>query len=356
MQKTKRMKRSCCLLLCALLSSSLIRAQSVYSELSLMESDYVSSKVCEKLKSKKGKEFAYELIGKIFTDDNKEKTTEELLELFRDESSIELLPLHKLDVIKLARCHRQIDDVIFSLFRKQIQFEIQRAREETVFSEPVTRLKMQEYVVKKSSIQNKVRGLDKTTKNPFPLKKFPMEVYGIKGLTMRERLYTYYSERQMRSMAKVIDRILNIIDAEKVETKINLRDGSDPIIIEHTPSDIYRLALRMFTMERKRIVSEPGNGHLPFLPIDFVASAHELKVIDSDVVHLLTEDESFFKPEKSMAKKLASYFGKLGLTAAQLNPASAPYALLGIIIYNTYTEVNKIKNSVEAENFYFGED
>mgnify|MGYP000384938610 CR=1 FL=1 len=94
---------------------------------------------------------------------------------------------------------------------------------------------------------------------------------------------------------------------------------------------------------------------LPFSPLDFLVASYEMGVLSKTEVSLLTQDPTFFKKDITMLKKITGYIARLGLTAAQINPTTAPYALVAMIIYNSYHEMHNQTERIEYENFYFPE-
>jgi hypothetical protein len=333
-------------------------AKNPYAELSPTPSNFVSSEECGKIKVKYAKKFDEVTLGKIFSEGNATLSEEELLGQVRTKNGSDFFYLDKVNILKLARCGRYIDDVIYDFLSIKLQQEQTNAAGESAAQTPyISPMPIQSYLLKKIKIQA-ISKIDysQITNDPFPLKNFPVSVGEGQKISVKEKLYAQYTIDQIREMSQILGDALSIMtDVEKAETVIYFRKDShrEKLVIEHTPSDIYRLALRRFMMEKKQLIAKYAASNLPFSNLDILASANEMGVVSSAEIGLLTGDEKFYKKETPPYKKILSFVGKIGLTAAQIVPATAPYAIVGVIIYNSYNELNKAKESIELENFYF---
>lgn len=342
-----------------------IWARDLFKDLSNTPSNYIEKSKCEKINSKYARHYTDEYFQAIFNPPQNIPSTDKIVSELRSPDGDEL-PFHiQLNVLKLALCQKRIDDVVYNLIETKIyQDEAERTKNSqneytyptsSVQAEPAY-LSANVYVLKKDEVRKaSKRNKTSSTQNPFPISKFSVSVFDNTGITVLERLYTLYSPAQIEKMAQAMSLTLNVMDAVKVETKITFREDleRENYVVEHTPSDIYRLALRIFTMEKKKLIREYNSQGLPFSNMDMLAAAYEMGVISESEIAILTSDESFYKKDKSFLKKMGSYVMKIGMTAAQINPATAPYAIVGIILYNSYQEAKKGKDIIEYENFYF---
>lgn len=332
------------------------QADDFFKDLSSTPSSYVTQSICAKIESRYAKKYTHEYFQRIFDKAEDElPTTDQIFLELRSPNGVDLPYNVELDVLKLARCQKRIDDVIYNLVQtKLFQDEDQHAEVSRYLPGPS--MQVNAYVIKKAAIRKiSHRNEAKSQQNPFPLGKYPVMAFDNKDVTVLERLYALYSPAQIKRMAQAMDLTLTVMDAVKVETKIIFREDvqRENYVVEHTPSDIYRLALRIFNMEKKKLVHDYNSQGLPFSNLDMLAAAYEMGVISGNAIAILTTDESFYKKEKTFLSKMGSYLSKLGITAAQINPTTAPYAIIGLILYNSYQEIHQGQDRVEFENFYF---
>lgn len=331
-------------------------AESVFKDEGQASSDYIEKKTCQKIESKYSKKYDSAYFYNIFNKSNDEiPSIEQIIsELTMPDGGYTSYET-QLNILKLARCQRSIDDVVFNLIQTKIlQDEDQLSETPQRLSGPSMEIKT--YLLKKNTIK-KISTRDERSSqvNPFPLSRFSMKVFESRNVSVKERLYALYSPEQIKKMALGMSLALNVMDAVKVETTIVFREDTERknYVVEHTPSDVYRLALRIFNMEKKKLTLESSSRGLPFTNLDILAAAYEMGVVSENEISILTSDEYFYKEDKPFIRKLGNYLTSLGLMAAQINPTTAPYALIGLILYNAYQETKQGGGRIEYENFYF---
>jgi hypothetical protein len=321
-----------------------------------MTSNYVNEKSCETLRVKIGRKYNNTYFQNVFNGNtNGVPQLDRIVSELKDPNGDYLPAKEQIKVIKLALCQNRIDDIVFNLIQTKIsEDDLQDQSISLPEQVSVPSMTIESYLTKKIEVQkNSSRKNFKT--NPFPLSKFQVSANGSKNITVTERLYALYTPAQIKKMSQSMQLVLNVMDAVKVETTVIFRDDSERenLIIEHTPSDIYRLAVRMFNMEKKKLIQEFKKQNLPFLNLDILAAALEMGVVSENEISILTTDDSFYKKDKSFMSKMKTYVVNLGMTAAQIMPATAPYAIVGMILYNSYQEINNGQDPIEYENFYF---
>lgn len=322
---------------------------------------YVSADECSKLEKSYSSKKNKLNFSTFFTNRTREEVTYEFFnsELVR-RLGVDDVAGMKLTYFKLARCENQIDDIVFGLFKTYFSklSDEEKAAEQDVSpfyqSKIHPSMPLMEYLDKKKAMLKLTKKKDIAGEvNPFSLDNF-YALNGSQKISMQERLYAMYSPSQINKMSQVMNFILNVMDASKVETTIHFQDDlhQDNYVIDHTASDIYRLSLSILQKERKKLIYDNGKT-LPFTPMDVLVASYEMGVISSTEIEMLTKDPTFFKKDVSMLKKITNYITRLGLTAAQINPTTAPYALVAMIIYNSYQDMHDKNERVEYEDFYF---
>lgn len=330
-------------------------ADDSFKDLSTTPSNYVDSQLCQKLNSKYSQKYNDIYFKNIFNNSNSIPSVDQIYSELQTPEGSYLPAQEQIKVLKLGLCQKKYDDVIFNLIQSKIlQDEDQLAE----FPRNVTgpSMELETYLTKKLAIKKiSTKNSKKSKMNPFPISKFSVNALDSKNVTVLERLYAIYTPEQIKRMAEAMNLVLNVMDAVKVETTIVFRAdvGRENYVVEHTPSDIYRLAVRLFNMEKKKLISDNNNQNLPFTNLDILASAYEMGIVSEGEIAILTNDESFYRKEKSIFKKIGNYLGSLGMTAAQINPMTAPYAIVGLILYNSYQEINNGQDKIEYDNFYF---
>jgi hypothetical protein len=214
---------------------------------------------------------------------------------------------------------------------------------------------LETYLNKKLKIQYlNLYDHSRNTTQAFPVKRFPV-TQNNKKITVKERLYTLYNEKQIEKMANIMAFVIDTMNADRVITTVTFNKDSrrDNYVIDHNSGDVYRLALRIFKQKQLELRQENFFSGKPVSNIDILAAAYEWGVITDKEISILTSDEAFYVKEQSFLNKLRKYLAGLGISAAQLNPATAPYALIGVILYNSYQEMNKGQDRVELENMLF---
>ncbi len=345
------------LLILVLTISSTFAANDAFKEPSLMPSDYVTQGKCIELQKKYSSKYDQKVLNHIFSiHDNSLPSVDEIFHRLNEIEGRDTLPYLKAEVLAHARCSRNIDDIIYSLLNRAVEYEVAQQRD---FGEsiqlPEYPMTLEAYLNQKIKIQYlNIYDHSKDTNIAFPIKKFPV-TQNNKKITVRERLYTLYNEKQMEKMAMAMSFVIDTMNADRVITTISFNKDAkrDNYVIDHNAGDIYRLAVKIFKQKQAELRQERFFAGKPVSNIDILAAAHEWGVLTDKEISILTSDEAFFVKEVSFLTKLRKYFTGLGLSVAQINPTTAPYALIGVILYNSYQEMNKGQDRVELENMLF---
>lgn len=266
-------------------------------------------------------------------------------------------------LINLMRSEELIDDVLHRLLNDQIEKTYPTDTEvENEFVNPGPAISMKEYLGKKAALikafakmaKIKDETVSRDQANPFPIKEFSMSAAKYKKISARERLYYLYTTSQIKEMASIIDLALNVSDAKSVVTTINFRDQNKaPLIIEHSPTDQYRLAVRLMKAEKKDAENDVLRLGRRVSNLDLIASAYELGILSYEELSLVVHDKNFYLPEVPMIKKVGKYVGELALLGLRVNPVTAPYVLVPLILYNTYVESKKGAKQIDEDSFMF---
>lgn len=258
-------------------------------------------------------------------------------------------------ILVLCRAHNEIDDIIFRLLRDSVeekyptQTEIDRRNEN-----PGPAMELKTYLTKKSALLRRFgkKGSLEVPKAPFPKKKFSFTVEGHRNLSALEMVFYKYDSRQIEAMARIMELALNVADAESVVTTVNFRN-SDPLILVHTATDQYRLALRLMRIKKSEAERDSLQIGRPVKDIELIIAAYLAGIIGEAELSLILEDENFYRPEVAMEVKALKFLGGLALMGLKLNPATAPYVIVPIILYNFYNESKKLKKAVDEDSFVF---
>lgn len=257
-------------------------------------------------------------------------------------------------VLVLCREERIIDDILYRLLRDTSEKMYPTdTEEENGRVNPGAAMTLADYLRKKESILKIAAVTAEPETNPFPKKNFSFTVGQYRDLSAQEMLFYSYQVGQMRAMAKILAFTLNVADAESVVTTVNFRDHSEPLVITHSATDQYRLAVRLMKQKKTEAETNPLLIGRPVKNIDLILSAYYIGVVSYDEISLVVQDPNFYRPEISMEKKVLKYVGNLALLGLKLYPVTAPYVVIPLIIYNAFAESKKMKQTVDEDSFIF---
>ncbi|MFL5783717.1 MAG: hypothetical protein ACJ76H_03835 [Bacteriovoracaceae bacterium] len=269
--------------------------------------------------------------------------------------SSEVMRSWLLSLIDSLRADQSIDDAFHRLMLEHIR-KTYPAENETV---PATKLlKLKDYVIAKKSLQSFFEELARegeasgqaTDLPVFPLKHFKFKSGDLTGLTAREHLIYNYRPNEIRARAQLMSFTLRVMDAEETFTTIKFRDGSAPLVLEHSQTEQYRLALRLMRMKKIELEREIGKS---IRDIDLIIAAFESGIIAREELSLIVNNKDFYLPEVPFIRKALGFVGQLSITALSSNPVTAPYVLIPMIIYNTYVEMKNSGEKVDEDSFLF---
>lgn len=269
-----------------------------------------------------------------------------------------------LDILILMRANDLIDDILFRLLRDHFEqfFYVEPIESSFTQQRPAgPRMPLKDYIAKKESIKKSFFKLSKYKEevvtssqlNPFPIKQFKVNLGDYHSLSARERLFYLYTPAQIREMALIMDLALSIADAKTVYTTIEFRNGSSPMVINHSPTDQYRLALRIMRLQKDEAQNDQSRLGTYVNDLDLIVAAYELGVVSYDEISLVANNKDFYLPEISFGKKVVNYITSLASIAVRVHPVTAPYAIIPIMIYNSYAEVKKAQTKIDEEAFIF---
>jgi hypothetical protein len=267
------------------------------------------------------------------------------------------------NVLILMRSHDLIDDMLYRLLNdyfEQLYF-MEQVDNPTQNRPEGPGILLKDYSAKKDAIK---RAFDKMSKykdevvsseqlNPFPIKQFKMKAGRVRDLSARERIYYLYSPVQIREMASIMDLALSIADAKNVYTTIEFRNGSAPLVLTHSPTEQYRLALRIMRTQKEEAEGDRSRIGSSVNDLDLITSAYELGILSYDEVSLIANNKDFYLPDVSFGKKVVSYFASLASIAIRVHPVTAPYAIIPMMIYNSYSEIKKTQTMIDEDSFIF---
>lgn len=266
-------------------------------------------------------------------------------------------------LLNLIRHANVIDDILYRLLLDSVEKKYPTQLEiENKNLNPGPAISLKDYLSKKKSIQHLFTILvkDKSVSfnlqdaNPFPKDNFSFSVGKYRQLSAQERIFYLYSPSQIRSMGLIIDLALNISDAQSVITTVNFRDSSkSPLVIEHSATDQYRLAIRLMKAKKKEAERDAFQIGRQVTNLDLIVSSYLVGIINYEELSLIIHDPNFFMPEVSMEKKALKYVGGLALLGLKMHPVTAPYVIIPLILYNSYIENNKMKGTVDEDSFIF---
>lgn len=257
------------------------------------------------------------------------------------------------NALNICRFENRIDDVLYRLLLDTMKAKFPGVDEDVA---PGPAMSLSDYLTKKRSIlkYSTASRFPAPTVNPFPKNKFSFTVGQYRNLSAQEMIFYTYKTNQIRSMAKVMNLALNVMDAESVVTTVNFRDKTEePLVIVHSASDQYRFALRLMKMEKTAAERDSFRIGRPVKNIDLIISSYLLGGINHEELGLVVHDKNFYLPEVSMEKKALKYVGQLALLGLKLHPVTAPYVIIPILLYNTYVETKKLSHRVDEDSFLF---
>ena len=326
------------------------------------KSNYITDKDVQRAqKNFKGKEAEVIIKGKkLLLSQNADSSYEYLAQGLEEVFGSNVPYMHQSGLV-LLRNANLIDDAFYRLM-KDYYDELNYVPNDSSFDRPLgPGLALKDYITKKLALKKLYA---KTSKVPtevvlpslpsaLPIKQFKVSVNGRYNLTTKERLLYLYTPEQMKEMARIMDLALSIADAKSITTTIEFRQVTPPMVITHTPTDQYRLALRLMRIEK----SESENNSLrlgtPVSDLDLITSAYELGIISYDEISLIANNKDFYSPEVSFARKVVNYLGGLAGLAFRVHPATAPYAIIPMMLYNSYQEMKNAENKIDEDSFIF---
>jgi hypothetical protein len=258
-------------------------------------------------------------------------------------------------LIDALRADATIDDTFHRLMLEHIRKTYPEENEIV----PTTKLlKLKDYVIVKKSLQAFFGEMAREGEESghasdlpaFPLRHFKFKSGDLAGLTAREHLLYNYRPNEIRALAQLMSFTLRVMDAEETFTTIKFRDGSAPLVLEHSQTEQYRLALRLMRMKKIDLERELGKS---IRDIDLIIAAFETGIIAHEELSLIVNNKDFYLPEVPFIRKALGFVGQLSYTALSANPVTAPYVLIPMIIYNTYVEMKKSGEKVDEDSFLF---
>jgi hypothetical protein len=334
------------------------------------QSNYVSQKKAERALDKLS-EIKDSLIsdaeGVLAQYDEKLESTD--LELFHAHLIVQLKPVlgkklkfaeerrkYFLYALDLLRSEAVIDD---TFYRMNQDFIAQKYPEEEELT-PGPGLSLKDYIQKKKVLKKYFSDFSahsddvtEEAQNPFPFKHYKVKAKNYKNLSVRERLLYVYSAKQIKEMAMIMNLALKIADAKKMYTTIEFRDQSESIVLNHSPTEQYRLSVRLLRMKKKEAENDGSKIGMSVEDMDLIGSAYELGVLSYDEISLIAHNKDFYVPKKSLALKVGKYLADLGLLALRVNPATAGYAIVPMMMYNSFMQSKKASETVDEDSFFF---
>lgn len=266
-----------------------------------------------------------------------------------------------LNALVILRGNNIVDDVFYRLVQDYVKKEFPIYKNGQKIREKGPALELPAYLSKKAAFNKNflrvARYRDEIVKstepNPFPLKRYKFSVNGRGRLSLQERLFYLYEPKQILEMATIINFTLSVADAKKIFTTIEFRDSSGPLVLTHSPTEQYRLALRLMRMKKNEAETNPNAIGVQVSDLDLIGSAYLMGIISHDELELIVNNPDFYLPQISFSKKVMTYIGQLLSLGVRIHPATAPYAILPLVLYNSYVETQEALNKVDEESFIF---
>lgn len=267
-------------------------------------------------------------------------------------------------LIILGKADGVINDLefraLFDELRYQLQYPVRRKRVGGVRN---NRTKLVEYppaLIQLSSYYKKLKRIQKMRRDTFeshelylPIKKANFKDNKNKQrYTFREKLYAHYTPIQIKAMGSLLEYMFDIMMAQRTYTVIELSDKDD-IVLEATLTDQYRLAIRLYEIEKRKAERIRTKIGRVVDDIDIVFAALELGIIAKEEVSILLTNPDFFREDISWEKKLGMYIKSLALLGLQTNPATAPYVLIPTLLYRSYQDADRELKSADEDLFLF---
>jgi hypothetical protein len=254
----------------------------------------------------------------------------------------------------LAREARQIDDAFYRMILAHLENTYPSKDDHKPLED---HLKLKDYLVRKAGLKRVYSELKRTDEvvgadasSPFPLKRFHFNFGDHKRITAREELLHKFNPGEVKELARIMDFTLNVVDAEKVFTTIKYRNSEETLVLEHSQTEQYRLALRLMRMKKNEFERSSNKS---VKDIELLIAAVEAGVIQHSEIAMLVQNPDFYLPEVPFIKKAAKFVGQIAITGLSSNPVTAPYVIIPMILYNAYVEVKKAGTAVDEDSFIF---
>jgi hypothetical protein len=195
-------------------------------------------------------------------------------------------------------------------------------------------------------IQKNIHVMGDSKMNPYQKRsRFRKDFAGYEDLTPREYLYRKYNYFQIIKMSQIITMALNIQSSRSGEVSIDYDgDGKQDFSRELSFEERFRFGEQeLARMMHTENLSGEFLKHSGFGYTDLMMAGLETGVLDMNVVNQISSVVEMNDPRSNLGKSLLTILKNVGVSVLTMNPVTAPYAITGMLLVNTYQEVQNAK-------------
>ena len=195
-------------------------------------------------------------------------------------------------------------------------------------------------------VQKNNRATGDSKLNPYQKRaRFRKDFGGYEDLTPREYLYRKYNYFQIIKMSQIITMALNIQSSRSGEVSIDYDgDGKQDFTRELSFEERFRFGEQELArvMHTENLTGE-FLKHSGFGYTDLMMAGLETGVLDMNVLTQISSVVEMNDPRSNLGKSLLAILKNVGVSVLTMNPVTAPYAITGMLLVNTYQEVQNAK-------------
>ncbi|MGZ3787919.1 MAG: hypothetical protein ACXVLQ_05315 [Bacteriovorax sp.] len=262
-------------------------------------------------------------------------------------------------LLAIVRTKKIIDDVEYRSLLDELKFELDQLSSGGDVEDPSEMVNKSPMI----SIRDYHQKLELLLKDPkeeakrvdlvMPLKSFGVKlVPGVDKYTPREKLYIKYSPMQIRAMSEILSYTLKIMSGVKTSIVVET-EKSQKIVLDVSLTDQYRLALREYNLKKKEYEQNGAKLGVACDDIDILMASLELGVISKEEVAGLLNNPDFYRPDVPNWNKILHYAGNLAVMGLQINPTTAPFVVVPLLVYRSYMAAKDQINKQDEDLFLF---
>jgi hypothetical protein len=246
-------------------------------------------------------------------------------------------------VFLIARNHNKIDDVFLFLINHELD---RRKRRVTSLVDYFYKLESTKKYRAENNYDTSI--VEKSLFNNG--KQYIKKEKGLGQLTPRQRLYLFYSEDEVETMAVILKTFLNRSFATSGYLVFESEDGIKDRI-ELSATEKYKAAVKLLDREIKRAFHNRKLKKYPYYS-DILASGLEVGIISNEMLNEMLQLPEIQESYTSIWKKIGKIAFRVGKSVLVLNPATSLYAMTAFLLIDSARQIKEENEKISTDHLF----